>query len=75
MDRCGPKCFLHPDELKFPVCNLDCTYNQAGLRAAYIRAKQWGYTAVAKKAKSLMKKKSKRKSRRNKRSRRKAEVK
>ena len=59
MDRCGASCFLHPDELKFPVCNPDCSYNQAGLEAAYIRAKQWGYTAVAKKAKSLMKKKSK----------------
>ena len=59
MGRCGASCFLHPDELNFPVCNPDCSYNSAGLEAAYKRAKQWGYTDVAKKAKSLMKKKGK----------------
>ena len=54
--KCGSKCFLKPKGLKFPVCDTDCKFNENALQAAYIRAKQWGYASVAKKAKSLMKK-------------------
>jgi hypothetical protein len=51
MSKCGPKCFLSPGNRKFPICNPDCTINPYGLEAAYKRARQWGYTDIAKKAK------------------------
>jgi hypothetical protein len=37
MKTCGPKCFLIPEELKYPICSKknDCKINCDGLRAAY----------------------------------------
>jgi len=52
--KCGKKCFLSPNNLKFPICNQDCGINPRGLHAAYKRAVQYGYTEVAKKAKKMM---------------------
>jgi hypothetical protein len=56
---CGDSCFMMPKQLKFPVCNKDappCTYNQRGITAAYVRARQWGYEDVARKVEALRKK-------------------
>lgn len=35
LQRCGDKCFLIPDELKYPICSSkgDCSYDCDGLRA------------------------------------------
>lgn len=53
--KCGSKSFLSPKNLKFPVMTKDCKYSPKGLQAAYNRAKQWNYTKIAAKAKSLLK--------------------
>ena len=74
MRDCGPSCFLLPKEEKFPVCRKvyrgspDCRPKCAGVTSALVRARQYGYKKVAKKAKALEKKlkcsqKSKRRSR------------
>ena len=57
LKRCGEKCFLIPDPQhpKFPICTHSCQISQDGLRAAYSRAKQWGYNDIATKAKKLLK--------------------
>ena len=78
LHRCGPKCFLipNPRDPKFPICTSNCKKSVNGLHAAYVRAKQWKYNKVARKAARELKKmgvdvgKSKRKSRRRKRSKR-----
>lgn len=54
--RCGSKCFLLPSETKFPICDSDCTVSCKGVVSAYVRAKQWKYPTVAKKAKSYINK-------------------
>lgn len=49
--RCGPRAFLDPANLKYPVmaksgaCRIDC----AGAKAAYSRARQWRRKASARK--------------------------
>ena len=55
MHKCGPECFLRPENLGFPICNPNCKINKYGLEAAYKRARQYGYNDVAKKAKSMLK--------------------
>lgn len=56
LKKCGKKCFYIPNKKnpKFPICNADCSINPWGVQAAYRRAKQWNYPAVAKKAKRDM---------------------
>jgi len=52
----GYSAFLKPKELKFPVVDPDSgDYHCGLLYAAYVRAKQWNYNDVAKKAKKLYK--------------------
>ena len=53
LDKCGEKAFLVPDELKFPVMGPDCEYKCSLIFAAYLRAREWGYDDVAKKAVEL----------------------
>jgi len=63
MKECGPKAFLMPKSLKFPVVKASrgknpssCTISPKGVLAAYRRAKQYGYPKIAKKAYDLAKK-------------------
>ena len=56
LEKCGEECFLlpHKHPPKFPICPKDkCLIDCQGVNSAYIRAKQWGYQEVAKKAKKL----------------------
>jgi hypothetical protein len=56
LSHCGKKCFLMPEQKKFPICKMcskntcQCKPDCKGLRAAKIRAGQWGYEAVKQKA-------------------------
>jgi hypothetical protein len=55
MRRCGKKCFLGPNKT-FPICKKNtCKVDRRGVQAAFIRARQWGYTHIAKRAKKLLK--------------------
>lgn len=61
LEKCGEKCFLKPSMLKFPICDKktqkkSCKLSCKGLLSAKIRAKQWGYEDVYKKADNLIKK-------------------
>jgi len=58
MSKCGRKCFLMPDELKFPICSKSgsCKLNCRGVVSAKVRAGQWKYKSVMKKADVLIKK-------------------
>jgi len=47
--------FLMPKERKFPYKTADGKISKKLLMAAYKRARQWGYTQVAAKAKRLLK--------------------
>jgi len=52
--RCGKKCFLGT-KISFPICSKHtCKINRRGVHAAYVRARQWKYTAVAARARKLM---------------------
>jgi hypothetical protein len=54
--RCGKKCFLGTKK-RFPICKKHtCKISSQGLHAAYIRARQFGYKSIAKKAVQLLKK-------------------
>jgi hypothetical protein len=54
MRRCGRKCFLGPNKT-FPICKKrTCKVDRRGVQAAFIRARQWGYTYIAKRAKKLL---------------------
>jgi len=54
MRRCGKKCFLGPNKT-FPICKKrTCKVDRRGVQAAYIRACQWGYKNIAKRAKKLL---------------------
>jgi len=61
--KCGPKCFLLPGRLKFPICawspHISCQVDPDGLRAAAYRARQYHYTNVASKAKKRLSQKNK----------------
>lgn len=61
--KCGAKCFLKPNTLGFPICKTNCKVNQAGLHAAYVRARQWKYNDIANKAKKMLKSRGRRSSR------------
>jgi len=52
-EKCGEKAFLVPEELKFPVMGPDCEYKCSLIFAAYLRAREWGYDDIAKKAAEL----------------------
>ena len=55
MRRCGKKCFLGPNK-SFPICKKNtCKVDKRGVQAAFNRARQWGYTHIAKRAKKLLK--------------------
>lgn len=56
----NPDCFLLPNhsdpgESKFPVCDKNGKFDPRGARAAYRRARQWGYEKVAEEADILKK--------------------
>lgn len=54
MAKNHPECFLMPKEEKFPICAAGSSVKSCkGINAAYVRARQWGYMGVAKKARSL----------------------
>jgi len=55
LEKCGADCFLMPEALKFPICSkeMDCKKNCSGILAAKVRANQWGYMDIAKKADRL----------------------
>ncbi len=51
--RCGRKCFLDAENLKFPICSKyarKCTISNIGLLSAYKRAMQYKYYDIAEKA-------------------------
>lgn len=57
--RGGASCFLDPKNLKFPVCRkTDAEFDCRGALAAYRRAKQYGYSDIAKKAINIAKRHS-----------------
>jgi hypothetical protein len=54
LQKCGKKCFLGPNK-SFPICTRrTCRVNPRGVHSAFSRARQWKYTAVAKKAKAML---------------------
>jgi hypothetical protein len=57
LEKCGEKCFLIPEKLKFPICSkkMDCKLNCEGIDSASARSGQYDYENVLKKAKSLYK--------------------
>lgn len=55
MRRCGKKCFLGPNKT-FPICKKrTCKIDRRGVQAAFIRASQWGYKSIARRAKKILK--------------------
>jgi hypothetical protein len=54
LDRHGEKSFLQPDKLKFPVVDQNGNPHKGLIKAAYMRAKQFGHGDVASKAKDMM---------------------
>ena len=54
LEKHGSRAFLMPDKLKFPIMDESGTVHPGLLKAAYMRARQHGYTDVANKAKDLM---------------------
>uniref|UniRef100_A0A6C0KUB1 Uncharacterized protein n=1 Tax=viral metagenome TaxID=1070528 RepID=A0A6C0KUB1_9ZZZZ len=59
--QCGPKCFLLPDNLKYPVCeslrvNKNCKFSCRGIISAKIRASQKRDPSVVLAAERLEKK-------------------
>jgi len=63
-DECGDKCFLLPESEKFPICASPrmtrgksvCAIDCGGVLSAKVRANQWGYDEVAKKAEIIIEK-------------------
>ena len=61
MKKCGKKCFLGPNK-SFPICTKNtCKVNKKGVRAAYMRAREYmtisgtrKYTKIANKARSML---------------------
>src|SRR5581483_10599205 len=61
LNKCGNKCFLLPEEEKFPICaklesGNDCQIDCRGVQAAYNRARQYKYQEVANKAGQILEK-------------------
>ena len=57
LKKCGKKCFLEPEALKFPVCDKDCKVDYRGIQAAKIRASQWKHKNALKEVSKFEKKK------------------
>lgn len=60
LGKCGERCFLLPEQKKFPVCSAlrvgeGCKINCKGLLSAKIRARQYKYSKVAELAEKLEK--------------------
>jgi len=56
LQKCGTKCFLGPKKT-FPICTRKtCKINRRGVQSAYIRAREWKHTTVARKAKKILRK-------------------
>lgn len=56
LKKCGKKCFLGSKK-RFPICKKNtCKISRQGVQSAYIRAKQFKHSAIARKAKSLLRK-------------------
>lgn len=52
--KCGNRCFLLPEQNKFPICRPDsCEPDCRGILSAKIRARQYKYVTVAKAAQEL----------------------
>lgn len=52
--KCGKKCFLGPGT-SFPICKKKtCKVDKRGVHSAYMRARQWKYSTIAKRAKALL---------------------
>ena len=55
LEKCGSKCFLLPSKLKFPICDKNtCKVNCKGVVAAKVRAGEWKYKGVQKKANRMI---------------------
>lgn len=54
LEKFGSKAYLMPDKLKFPVVDQSGNVHKGLVKAAYMRARQFGYTDVATKAKDMM---------------------
>lgn len=56
--KCGKKCFLSPQKMKYPICTKNtCKINCKGVHAAYQRSKQYKKPHLSTKARSILKKK------------------
>jgi len=56
LKKCGKKCFLGSKK-SFPICKKNtCKIIRPGVESAYIRARQFKHSAIAKKAKTLLRK-------------------
>jgi hypothetical protein len=54
LKRCGKKCFLGPKK-SFPICKKNtCKVSKKGVYSAYIRACQYHYKNISKKAKKIL---------------------
>ena len=54
LKKCGKKCFLGKNK-KFPICKKNtCKISRKGVYAAYVRARQYKYNKISKKAKKLL---------------------
>lgn len=54
LKKCGKKCFLGKKG-KFPICKKNtCKISKQGIQSAYIRARQFNYFKIAKKAKKML---------------------
>lgn len=64
LHTCGPKCFLMPGTLKYPVCaalskvpkTTRCEYHAAGARAALARAAEFHHPALVSRARRVLRK-------------------
>ena len=58
-EKCGSKCYMDPENLKFPICpdlkftKGKCVLDRRGLQAAKQRAQQYGYTKIADKVEQI----------------------
>jgi hypothetical protein len=54
LKRCGKKCFLGPAK-SFPICRKNtCKVSSKGVYSAYIRAREYKYKNISRKAKKLL---------------------
>ncbi len=55
LEKFGESAFLKPDQLKYPVMDESGNIHQGLVKSAYMRARQFGETDIAHRAKELMK--------------------